>query len=80
MIKDLQKHVVELTQRLAAQNMEMYCDIDGHDSESNFENPDHNPVLVWDLSGRDEEFLLALWRQSNYVANILMITNYILLL
>jgi hypothetical protein len=32
MIEDLQQQVVELTQRLATQNMEMYCDINGHDS------------------------------------------------
>jgi len=49
MIEDLQKQVVELTQRLAAQNMEMYHDIDGRDSKSNFENLYHNPIL-----GRDQ--------------------------
>jgi formylmethanofuran:tetrahydromethanopterin formyltransferase len=46
MIEDLQKQVVKLTQRLAAQNMEMYCDINGCDSKSNFENLYNNPVLV----------------------------------
>jgi hypothetical protein len=32
MIEDLQRQVTELTQRLAMQNMEMYSDIDDHDS------------------------------------------------
>jgi hypothetical protein len=32
------------------------------------------------LHGVEERYLLALWRQSDYIANILMITNYILLL
>jgi hypothetical protein len=56
MIEDLQKQVVELTQHLAAQNMEMYHDIDGRDSESNFENPYHNPVLVREQRDLDEVF------------------------
>jgi hypothetical protein len=46
----------QLTQLLVAQNMEMYRDIDGHDSKSNFENLYHNSVLVWEQHGRDEEF------------------------
>jgi hypothetical protein len=46
MIEDLQRQVAELNQRLAAQNMEMYCDIDGHNSEFNFENLYHSHVLV----------------------------------
>jgi hypothetical protein len=47
MIEDLQRQVAKLTQRRAAQNMEMYRNIDGYDSESNFANPYHNPVLFW---------------------------------
>jgi prephenate dehydrogenase len=57
MIEDLQKQVVELIQHLAAQNMEMYRDIDDCNSESNFENLYHNPVLVQEQRGRDEEFV-----------------------
>jgi hypothetical protein len=37
--------------------MEMYCDIDGRDSESNFENLYHNLVLVREQLGQDEEFV-----------------------
>jgi hypothetical protein len=55
-IEGLQRQVMELTQHLAAQNMKMYHDINGHDSESNFKNPYHNPVLVQEKCGRDEEF------------------------
>jgi hypothetical protein len=54
MIEDLQRQVAELTQRLAVQNLEMYCDIDGRNSDSNFENPYHKPVLVWEQRIRDE--------------------------
>jgi uncharacterized protein (DUF2461 family) len=36
MIEDLQRQVAELTQRLAAQNMDTKCDIDSRTSESNF--------------------------------------------
>jgi hypothetical protein len=57
MIEDLQKQVVELIQHLAAQNMEMYRDIDDCNSESNFENLYHNPVLVQEHRGRGEEFV-----------------------
>jgi hypothetical protein len=46
MIEDLQRQVAELTQRLATQNLEMYSDVDGRNSKSNFENPYHKPVLV----------------------------------
>jgi hypothetical protein len=38
-VEDLQRQVAELTQRLAGQNMEKNCNINGHNSESNFENP-----------------------------------------
>ncbi len=31
-------------------------DIDDRDSESNFENPYHNPVMVQEQRGRDKEF------------------------
>jgi hypothetical protein len=41
MIEDLQRQVAELTQRLAIQNLEMYCDIDDRNSKSNFGNPYH---------------------------------------
>jgi hypothetical protein len=54
MIEDLQRQVVELTQCLAAQNLEMYCDIDCHNSKSNFENPYHKPVLFLEQRVRDE--------------------------
>jgi hypothetical protein len=54
-IEDLQKQVVELTQH-AVQNMEMYHDIDDRDSKSNFKNPYHNPILVREQRGQDEEF------------------------
>jgi hypothetical protein len=57
MIEDVQIHVAKLTQCLAVQNMEMYCDIDGHDSESNFKNPYQNHVLVREQRGRDGEFI-----------------------
>jgi hypothetical protein len=57
MIEDLQRQVAELTQCLAMQNMDTKCDIDGRNSESNFENPYHNPVLVREQRGRDEEFV-----------------------
>ena len=45
MIEDLERHVAELTQRLEAQNLERDREMDDRDSESNFENPYHNPIL-----------------------------------
>jgi hypothetical protein len=45
MIEYLQGQVAKLTQHLAAQNIEMHCDIDDHNLESNFKNPYHNHVL-----------------------------------
>ena len=54
MIENLQRQIAELTKRLAAQNFEMYCDINGHNSYSNFENPYHKPVLVQEQRVRDE--------------------------
>jgi hypothetical protein len=45
---------VKLTQHLAAQNLEMYCDIDDRNSDSNFENPYHKLVLVREQRVRDE--------------------------
>jgi hypothetical protein len=54
MIEDLQRQVAELTDRLAVQNLEMYCDIDSHNSDSNFENPYHKPVLVREQRVWDE--------------------------
>jgi hypothetical protein len=53
-IEDLQRQVAELTQRLAAQNLEMHRDIDGRNAESNFESPYHNTVLIREQHGRDE--------------------------
>jgi hypothetical protein len=44
-IEDLQRQVVELTQSLAAQNLEKDRKMDDRDSDSSFENPYHNPVL-----------------------------------
>jgi hypothetical protein len=35
----------------------MYCDIDDRDSESNFENSYHNPVLIREHHGLDEQFV-----------------------
>ena len=54
MIEDLQRQVTELTQHLAAQNLEMYCNIDGCNSNSNFENPYHKHVLVREQRVWDE--------------------------
>jgi hypothetical protein len=54
MIEDLHRQVVQITQSLAAQNMEMHCDIDDRDSKFNFENPYHNPVMVWEQLVQDE--------------------------
>jgi hypothetical protein len=54
MIEDLQRQVAELTQCLAAQKLEMYCDVDGRNSKSNFENPYQKPVLVREQCVRDE--------------------------
>jgi hypothetical protein len=48
MIEYLQGQVAKLTQHLAAQNIEMHCDIDDHNLESNFKNPYHNHVLGWE--------------------------------
>ena len=53
-IEDLPRQVAELIQCLAMQNLEMYCDIDNHNLESNFENPYHNLVLVREQRVRDE--------------------------
>jgi len=54
MIEDLQRQVAELTKHLAAQIMEMNCDIDGRNSESNFENPYYNPVLFREQRDRNK--------------------------
>jgi hypothetical protein len=51
MIEGLQIQVAKLTQRLAAQNLEMYRDIDGCNSESNFKSLYHNPILLWEQRG-----------------------------
>jgi hypothetical protein len=64
-IEDLQRQVAELTQRLAAQNMEINCNIDGRNSESNFENQYYNPILFreqldWDKRHRDLGFRVKL--------------------
>jgi hypothetical protein len=32
----------------------MYCDVDGRNSKSNFENPYHKLVLVWEHRVRDK--------------------------
>jgi len=37
--------------------MEMYRNIDDRDSKSNFKNPYHNPVLIREHHGRDEQFV-----------------------
>jgi hypothetical protein len=44
-IKNLQMQVTELTQHLAVQNLEIYCDIDDRISKSNFKNPYHKHVM-----------------------------------
>ncbi len=46
MIEDLQRQVMQLIPRLAMRNMELHCDIDNRDLESNFENLYHNHVIV----------------------------------
>ncbi|GLT54896.1 hypothetical protein SLA2020_280550 [Shorea laevis] len=48
--------VAELTQRLAAQNLERDREMDDRDSDSSFENPYHNPVLDREQRGRDERY------------------------
>jgi len=55
-IEDLQRQVVELTQHLAAQNLERDHEMDDRDSDSNFENPYHNLVLGWELCGREQQY------------------------
>ena len=54
MIEDLHRQFAELTQHLAVQNLEIYCDIDGRNSKSNFKKPYHKPVLFWEQRVRDE--------------------------
>ena len=54
MIEDLQRQVAELTQHLVAQNLKMYCDVDGRNLKSNFENLYHKPVLVEKQCIRDK--------------------------
>ena len=44
---------MELTQHLEAQNLERDRKMDDRDSESNFENPYHNPVMGWEQRVRD---------------------------
>jgi hypothetical protein len=55
MIEDLHEQVTELTQHLAVQNLEMYCDIDCCNSKSNFEKLYHKPVLLREQCVRDEQ-------------------------
>jgi hypothetical protein len=54
MFEDLQRQVAELTQHLTMQNLEMYCDIDGRNSDSNFKNLYHKHVLVQEQRVQDE--------------------------
>jgi hypothetical protein len=54
MIKDLQRQVAELTQHLAVQNLEIYCNVDGCNSKSNFKNSYHKPVLIREHRVRDK--------------------------
>jgi len=56
MIEDLQRQVAELTQRLAAQNMEMHCNIDNCNLDFNCENLYHNFVLGREQHGQDEQY------------------------
>jgi hypothetical protein len=67
MIKDLQKQAAELTHRLVAQNMDAKCDINGCNSESNFENSCHNLVPVREHRGRDEEFVDEEFQEDEFV-------------
>jgi hypothetical protein len=67
MIEDLQKQAAELTQLLAAQHMDTKCDIDGPNSESNFENPYHNPILVREHHGQDEEFVDEEFQENKFI-------------
>jgi hypothetical protein len=50
-IKNLQRQVAKLTQRLAVQNLER-----DRDSDSSFENPYHNPVLDREQCGREHRY------------------------
>jgi hypothetical protein len=52
-IEDLERQVAKLTQRLEAQNKERDHGMDDRDSESNFENPYHNPILGQEQHVRD---------------------------
>ena len=54
MIEDLQRQVAELTQHVTAQNLEMNCDVDGRNSNSNFENLYDKPILVREQRVRDD--------------------------
>jgi hypothetical protein len=56
MIEDLQRQVMQLIPRLAMRNMELHCDIDNRDLESNFENLYHNHVLVLEQYVQDKQY------------------------
>jgi hypothetical protein len=76
MIEDLQRQVTELTQRLATQNFEMYCNIDYHNSDSNFDNPYHKLVLVreqrvWDEWHEDLGFRVKLLEIYDWVPSLI---------
>ena len=80
MVEDLQRQVAKLTQRLVAQNLEMYCDIDGCNLESNFENPYHKPVLVWEQRVRDEwhedlDFIVELPEISSTLTSLTIVSK-----
>jgi len=66
MIKDLQRQVAELTQRLAVHevgNLEM----ENSDSDSTFDNPYHNPTPYREQRGRDEEFVDEEFQEDEFV-------------
>jgi len=55
MIEDLQRQVAELTQCLAAQEVDN-LEMENSDSDSTFDNPYHNPTPYREQCGHDEEF------------------------
>ncbi|XP_022862403.1 uncharacterized protein LOC111382607 [Olea europaea var. sylvestris] len=52
-IEDLQRQLVELTQRLAEQEFGNH-DVEGHDSDTSFKNSYHHRARVWEHRGRED--------------------------
>lgn len=51
LVEDLQRQVAELTQRLVAQD---FGNVEGHESDSSFENPYHHRVRGREHRGRED--------------------------